>query len=59
MVQMVVMVCVTEGDDMELGDFAWRPDENSAIPYYRQLMVYVRDQIVTGALRPGARLPPQ
>jgi len=59
MVQMVVMVGVTEGGDMELGDFAWRPDENSAIPYYRQLMVYVRNQIVTGALRPGARLPPQ
>jgi len=48
-----------KGSDMELGDFAWQPDENSAIPYYRQLMVYVRDQIVRGALRPGARLPPQ
>lgn len=44
---------------MNLGDFAWRPDENSAIPYYRQLTVYLRDQIVKGALRPGTRLPPQ
>jgi len=50
---------VLGGVDMELGDFVWQPDENSAIPYYRQLMVYVRDQIVTGALRPGTRLPPQ
>jgi len=40
MVQMVVIGGLAKGDNMELGDFAWRPDENSAIPYYRQLMVY-------------------
>lgn len=40
-------------------DLSWRPDEHSAIPLFRQLTAYLRDQILAGALAPGTRLPPQ
>lgn len=44
---------------MESTNVTWRPDDGSLVPIFRQLTGYLRDQITSGVLPPGARLPPQ
>jgi GntR family transcriptional regulator of abcA and norABC len=46
-------------DRMHYIDLAWQPDSGSPTPFFRQLAHHMRNQIRSGVLSPGTRLPPQ
>jgi GntR family transcriptional regulator of abcA and norABC len=46
-------------DGMHYIDLAWQPDSGSPTPFFRQLAHHMRNQIRSGVLSPGTRLPPQ
>ena len=37
----------------------WKPDKHAEMPVYKQIAAHLEREIVSGALPPGAPLPPE
>ncbi len=40
-------------------EISWRPDKNSEMPIYEQIVEHIRDQVAGGDILPGYRIPSQ